>query len=604
MISMNGSLGEPLGEGRLSSTSPEGRLLLQQTDDGWVVRDLDLGESISITEPENEARDFISYTAPVWSRDGQYAAIAGYYGPAGLKSVLEPMMVAGVAVIDAGSQTPLIEHAVSRITIYDRSAPAAVQRILVDNLAIPMAWGRDNTLYVSQSNFVGQETTTSVLRIQLGEKKAERIYRSAGRYYSMTPAVHPDGAKIALVLDLDNRTWDDFTSVLLIDAKTGKELRRLTHDLPVFGKDYVWSPKGNEIYARVRNGGLDQIYAIPLEGEPRQLTHGPRQHFDVDLSPDGRRLGYQTRDGYGRKDIRVLDLETSKENVVLVLDKPATDFTLGEWRHIHWTSSNGVQPFGFLILPPDFHPDHKYPMIVDVHGGGEGSSLYLDAPLTRGVTPGPLEWHAWAALGYIVFVPDYRSTGDYGPEVITARYKTGEIGAIKDIEDIVSGTRFVIDQGFVDPSKVAVLGHSAGGQRVYILLTQNDLYAAAILNESIPPDPTSLFIEHASGKNTGGYPVGAYRQMYGGGLADFPDRYKTNYMFDSYRIRTPTLIMLGNEELGGMYHVPNEILYSILKQHGLPTRMLKFVEEGHTYSRPESAKLAFEEVRRWLETHL
>jgi dipeptidyl aminopeptidase/acylaminoacyl peptidase len=168
----------------------------------------------------------------------------------------------------------------------------------------------------------------------------------------------------------------------------------------------------------------------------------------------------------------------------------------------------------------------------------------------------------------------------------------------------VSGTRFVIDQGFVDPSKVAVLGHSAGGQRVYILLTQNDLYAAAILNESIPPDPTSLFIEHASGKNTGGYPVGAYRQMYGGGLADFPDRYKTNYMFDSYRIRTPTLIMLGNEELGGMYHVPNEILYSILKQHGLPTRMLKFVEEGHTYSRPESAKLAFEEVRRWLETHL
>jgi dipeptidyl aminopeptidase/acylaminoacyl peptidase len=243
-------------------------------------------------------------------------------------------------------------------------------------------------------------------------------------------------------------------------------------------------------------------------------------------------------------------------------------------------------------------------MIVDVHGGGAGSRLYLYAPLTVGVSRGPLEWHAWAALGYVVFVPDYRSTGDYGSEVITARYQAGEIDAIGDIEDIVSGTRHMMDQGFVDRSRVAILGHSAGGKRVYILLTQHDLYAAAILSESIPPDPLSNFINLATDEFTGGYPAGIYREFYGGELSDVPDRYKMNFMFDSYRNKTPTLIMVGNEALGGVDHMSNELLYSILKQHNVPTRMLKFVKEGHTYSRPESAKLAFEVVRRWLEVHM
>jgi len=50
--------------------------------------------------------------------------------------------------------------------------------------------------------------------------------------------------------------------------------------------------------------------------------------------------------------------------------------------------------------------------------------------------------------------------------------------------------------------------------------------------------------------------------------------------------------------------MPNEIMYSILKENDVPTRMLKFTEEGHIYTRPESAKLAFEEIRRWIETHM
>lgn len=603
-ISLDGVLGESLGQGRLSSLSPDERLLIQHNDDGWSVHDLHANEIQPIANPTRDTRAFASYVAPAWSADSRFAAIIERYTPRGTADAPKPREVAGVKVVDMDAHASGIASWASRITIYDRSNPSVVQRLSIDDAALHMRWTPENALLVSTARLFSGDPSTAIVQIEPDSGNMIEIYRTPGRFQDMTPALHPNGKQIAVVLDADNRTWDDFQSILLIDAETGKELRRLTDKLPVLGDDYAWAHDGERIYARVRGGGLDQIYTFPLNGEPRALTRGARNHFNMELSPDGRRLSYQTEDGYGRKDIRVLDLDTGVETVVLVIDEPAKVFRLGEWCHIRWTSTDGVRPYGYLVLPPDLDPGQQYPIIVDIHGGGPGSRLYLFAPLTIRAARGPLEWHAWAALGYVVFVPDYRSTGDYGSDVLTARYKSGRIHAIKDVEDIISGVRFMMNQEFVDPDRVAVLGHSAGGKRAFIALTQHNCFAAAILNEAISLDPVSDFIRLSSGENTGSYPEGVFRQIYGGSLAKFPERYKANYIFDSYRIKTPTLIMLGNEKLGGIYHMPNEVVYSILKQQGVPSRMLKFVEEGHTYSRPESAKLAFEEVRRWLEVHM
>lgn len=603
-LSLDGALGNSLGEGSLFSASPDGSKLIRHTAEGWVVNQVRGGNVARSNRSVDEHRGFYAHSPPKWSPDSQFAAIIEHHRPAGRQAKVEPTVRNGVPIIEMENNTPALARWVSRLAIFSLAKPSAIQRISLDGSALEMAWSADNVLFVTTSNLSFGDPTTAVVKIRPGSPDVREIYRTSGRYQGMVPAVHPAGNMLALVLDVDNRTWSDFTSILLIDADTGEELRRLTYDLPVQGDDYVWSQKGDEVYARVGNGGLEQLYAIPLNGKPRQLTRGPRRHKSLRLSPDARRLSYRTIDGYGRKDIRVLDLATGEENTLLVLDAPADHFTLGEWRHIQWQSTDGIEPFGHLFLPPYFDSTRQYPMIVDVHGGGEGSRLSFRAPLTARVAPGPLEWHAWAALGYVVFVPDYRSSGDYGPEVIAARYRSGKLAAISDIDDILAGTSFVVQQGFVDASRVAILGNSAGGHRVYILLTRHDQFAAAILNEAIPPDPVSTFISLASGINTGGYPAGIFRQMFGGNLDDVPHRYKSNYMFDSYRITTPTLIMLGNEALGGTFHMPNEVLYSILSENDVPTRLIKFSEEGHAYSRPASARLAFNEMHRWLKRHM
>lgn len=602
-VTLDGVLSKTAYEGSLISASPDGKSFIQRLEGGWELFNQETEEKLFFADP-GDSRDFSAYRLPVWSADGRRVAIAERYRPVG-STKREPQLIDGANVIVLDDADAHSSRMITRLTVIDGEEPETVRRYFIDDVAVNLEWGPDGDLYATRMAFSAAPPFTAILRLAPGADGFSEIYRTPGRFQSMIPAVSPDGKFIAGVLNFETRKWEEFQSLFLIDIETGAEIKRLTYDLPVKGGDYHWSRDGSEIYARVGTGGLDQIWAISLEGEPRKLTDGLRRHFDIDLSPDGNRLSYQTEDGYGRKDVRVYNLGTGEERIVYVTDDPSTAHRLGEWRHIRWKSTDGVKPYGYLFLPPDFSPNKKYPLYVDIHGGGPGSRLYLSAPLNAGVQRGPLGWHALAAKGYVVFVPDYRSTGDYGPEAILRPRRKGKMPALDDVEDAVSGVRHLIKQGFVDPRRVALFGHSAGGRRAFLALMQHgDLFAAGILNDPIAPDRTSSFINLMSGRYTGGQTAGFTADNFGGSLSEVPARYKANYLFDAYKIRTPTLIMMGNEEKGSVEHWPYETAYSILKSQGAPTKMILFPEEGHVYAMPESARFAFDEVLDWLETYM
>lgn len=576
--------------------SPDGRALLVGSERNWRL--VEGGAGVDIPPPDDE-RVFLSGRRPQWSRDGRYAAFVEVFHPFSIP-VSTATHVNGVPVIDF-AQLNFARRSESRITIIDRNEPLAPRRIPIENLMISGDWGADNLFYGVSVVNSSEEPYTEILRFDAEGGVPRAIYRSPGRFQT-APAVSPDGATIALPIDADNRSWDDFTSIVLIDVETGHE-KRLTRDLAATRP--IWSRDGREIFVSVRAGGLTQIWVVPLEGEPRQLTRGARRHFDVSLSPDGANLVCQTEDGYGRRDVRAINLATGVETVLHVVDEPALDFPLGEWRHIRWQSTDGVHPYGYLFFPPDFDPSRTYPMLVDIHGGGPGSSLYLSAAFSLGINPGPLEWHVWAALGYVVLVPDYRSTGDYGPKPISARRRRGEDSALDDFEDAVTGVEHVLRQGYIDRQRIAVLGHSAGGPRAYAAaVSRPDLFSALIVNEGIPPDPLFTTIASLSGSMTGSPYMGVLEDMYGATMAEAPRRYDVNMTFRAAEMRTPTLIMMGTESLGGAGRQPWEIVYSILRDRGVPAELLVFTEEGHGYSRPESASLAFNRARAWLDTNM
>lgn len=603
---LDGGAQRMLGEGRFAAPSPDGRWLVYLEGRRWQLRELGTGTTTPIGE--EAPHPLQAHVPPTWSRDSRQVAIVDTLRPAPAPFEVEPSVEDGVRVIDVGrvADGPARDNQrLPRVLIVDVDEPRQPSPVALTESHIYYGeWGPGDDFYVvamQMSYWTGERPYTALKRVETSTMRVSEVYRlDGGIVQGAKPSVSPDGGSVALALDIDTGQWDDYPSLVLIDARSG-ESRRLTTDHYVTGR-YVWAHDGKALYFVSRFGGLDQIHRIDIDGKEERIGDGERRHHDLGLSPDGRWLSYQTEDGYGRKDVRVRLIASGEERIVAVLSDPARDFRLGLFRHVKWRSTDGLEIFGYVFLPPDFDPGRKYPMYVDVHGGGPGARLYLFGPLSIHVARTPLEWHALAALGYVVFVPDMRSSGEYGPHVAAARYAAGgwdRSGIVKDTEDVESGTRWMIEQGYVDPKRIAVLGHSAGGGRVNYLLTRSRLYGAGIIHDPIEAGGLPGTILRMSGRNTGT----GFDENYAS-FADDPSVFTGGFLFDGYKSTTPTLIMVGNPDKGGIGTLSSEVLFSMLRQYDVPARMLRYVDDGHFAVTADAVLHRYREVVRWLETHV
>ena len=415
-----------------------------------------------------------------------------------------PHEIAGAKIVEVGDEPGPVSK--TEISILSVSGQKRIALALVDGVVTGGDWFKDQRVYFSAA--IASENRTDIFEYDANSNGFTRVYSTEGVANSLVPRISPDGHRLALVLDVDNRRWGDFQSLVLVDLRSGAA-RRVTTDIALFDDDFFWSKDGQTIFARFRRGGFDSVVEIDLDGHHRMVRSGTRRYYSMLPSPDKKQVAYLTEDLDGKRDLRVYDLEMREEKTVLSVSDPTVQYSLSEWRQISWPAPGGISPNGFLFYPPNFDSTQKYPMIVDVHGGGGGSRLYMEAPITIGVNPGPLEWHAWAALGYLVFVPDYRSTGAYGPQPITEMYQRGVFDGLADAQDTIAGVEHLIKEGIADPTRVAILGHSAGGRRVFMALQERDnLFCAAILNDPIAPDPESFMYFISTGHLTGGSGLG------------------------------------------------------------------------------------------------
>jgi dipeptidyl-peptidase-4 len=116
-------------------------------------------------------------------------------------------------------------------------------------------------------------------------------------------------------------------------------------------------------------------------------------------------------------------------------------------------SPGGQTLYGALLKPRDLVPGRRYPTVVMVYGG-PGVQMVLDAWTPR------LLWQHLADRGFVVFQLDNRGSQGRGPAFQAPIYH--QLGKA-ELEDQLAGLSALAAMPFVDPSRVAIYGHSYGG---------------------------------------------------------------------------------------------------------------------------------------------
>lgn len=132
---------------------------------------------------------------------------------------------------------------------------------------------------------------------------------------------------------------------------------------------------------------------------------------------------------------------------------------------------DGLELEAMLVLPPDFDPKRKYPVVQLVYGGPH-------APMVANAFPRGGEWNQFlASQGYVVFTLDPRSASNHGPASAHAAYKRLGVQELADLED---GVAWLGRQGWADTGRVALEGSSYGGFMVAYALTHSDKWKVGI----------------------------------------------------------------------------------------------------------------------------
>lgn len=375
------------------------------------------------------------------------------------------------------------------------------------------------------------------------------------------PTVSPDGKRIAYTgFDRNDDTYN-VSKLYLMDAD-GKNKRVLseTFDRAPFG--LMWSDSNDEIYFATEDKGTNNLYAINLKNNQiRQITKGNYQLLPSNISKNGIVTGVLS-DAKEPGDVIVLNLKQSvPRKITNVNDDLLENRKLGDVEEIWYDSVGGMRVQGWIVKPPDFNPQKKYPLILYIHGGPH--SMY-------GIGFN-FEFQNHAAENYVVLYTNPRGSTGYGKafgNAINNNYP-GE-----DYDDLMRGVDEVIKKGYIDEKNLFVTGGSGGGVLTAWIVGHTDRFAAAVSMK--PVINWYSFVGTTDGADW----YYNFKKLPWEDPAEHLRRSPITYVGN---VKTPTMLLTGELDLRTPME-QTEQYYRALKLRKVPTAMVRLSDEYHGFN--------------------
>ncbi|WP_228553898.1 S9 family peptidase [Catenulispora pinisilvae] len=316
--------------------------------------------------------------------------------------------------------------------------------------------------------------------------------------------------------------------------------------------------------------GDDIIYAVRDHGTSRlrRLPAGSDTAHYLDLPPRLAISGAKVASAAGVVAFVYSDETTFAE--VGVMDLGSGEFTrLTEhtatvgikplvYQDRNFTISDGTTVPGFVLRDPA--APIGGPLLVDVHGGPHNAwSPQADAI--------HLYHHELVARGWTILLLNIRGSDGYGESHYLAAL--GAWGKA-DERDVLEPVATLVDEGLVDPERVALTGYSYGGFMSCWLSARSELFAAVVAG-GVVTDLRSMAGTSDEGRAIAEFEVGGGDRIAGSSPLAYVDA-----------VRAPTLILHGAAD----ERCPPgqaEQWFQALKSRGVVVRMVLYPEASHLF---------------------
>ena len=417
-------------------------------------------------------------------------------------------------------------------------------------------------------------------------------------------SISPDGKRMAFIASTTEpvRSYSQ-PDLWVMDIAPGAQPRNLTANLDYDigagltgdnappraggGRTPIWTADGRGIITIYAKEGIAKLARFDAAtGKETDITRGKQTVVSYDATPDGSRIVYSISTPTVIGELYLQDREGQPRQLTRINDGLFSQLNLTEPEEIWYTSFDGKKVQAWLQKPPDFDPQKKYPLILNIHGGPHAAYGY--------VFDHEFQW--MAAKGYVVLYPNPRGSTTYGQDfgnIIQHRYP-GD-----DYKDLMAGVDEVLKKGYVDEGRMGVTGGSGGGLLTNWVVTQTPRFKAAVSQRDISDWTTFWYTADFWLFNPTWFQKAPFEDP-----QDFDKRSPITYVKN---IQTPLMFILGDEDWRTPPSAGGEQLFRALKYLKRPTVMVRFPDESHELSRsgkPWHRVERLQHIVGWMDKYL
>jgi dipeptidyl-peptidase-4 len=475
------------GKQQLAEFSPDASKVAFVRDNNLFIKDLSSGAEIQITRDGLDRN--IIYGTTDWVYEEEFSFTKGFeWAPDG-KSIafyrFDESKVKEFWMTTYGELYPENYKFKYPKAGEDNSLVTVHVYHLADARTVKMDIGAETDIYIPRIKWTRNSSLLSMQRLNRHQNKLEILIAEATN--GKSDVVYTETNKYYIEITDDLYFMPDGKSFLLTSQKNGynhiylnkldgSAATQLTKGSWEVDKILGFDPVSKRIYfnAAFSSPLNREICFVDLkarmkiiagqEGTNSAAFSSTFQYFIKTWSDSNTPSVYSVCDANG-KVIRVIE-----DNAAFI--PKMKEYGLLKRDFFNFRTSEGVELNGWMIKPPAFDPNKKYPVLVYLYGGPGSQTV------TNSWAGGQLWYQMLAQKGIVVVSVDNRGTGFRGEEFRKMTYQ--QLGKY-ETEDQIELAKYLITQGIADPKKIGIFGWSYGGYMSSLCMTKGaDYYSVGI----------------------------------------------------------------------------------------------------------------------------